>query len=56
MPDDDLPQYRPQLCRISVKGTASVASIGSFLRAAYPVDNELAPALQVAMNALIDHD
>ena len=47
--------HRPQPCQTPVKGTASIASIGSSLRSVYPINDELAPALQAAMNALTDH-
>ena len=55
MPDNDLSPHRHQPCRAPITGTASVASIGSSLRAAYPVEDELAPALQAALVALTDH-
>ena len=55
MPDNDLWPHRYQPGQAPTEGTASVTSKGSLLRAAYPVQDDLAPTLEAALIALTDH-
>ena len=54
MQNTDIPQHRPEPCQGQTKGSASVASVRSSLCFACTVDDELAPTLRTAINALKD--